>query len=115
MITANAFILLLGLIGNIGFGVACIPMTWRTWQSGKNEGIPLSSAWTFLIAIVSFYGYLLATYPWNPLTNIIGIVEALSWMIVLWYSYFPRQPTVIEVIRCPHGFKDWDWCPECCH
>ena len=26
-----------------------------------------------------------------------------------------REEKIIEVRCCPHGYKDWDDCPDCCH
>ena len=90
MTFATAAVFLMGLVGNVGFAAACIPMAWKAWRSGRNEGIPPSSVWMFLIALSNFYGYLFFHYGYDPFTTIIGVVEIGSWSTVWWYNYFPR-------------------------
>lgn len=79
-----------GVLGNVCFGVGCVPSAWKVWRSGKNTELPAQFAWILWTACTSFYTYLLGTYGWNWLTGPIGLIETGAYSIVLWYQYFPR-------------------------
>lgn len=87
----SLFLDICGVIGNVGFGVGCLPTAWRTARAGRSIGTPVSLAWTLSIACLTFYIYLLGTYGWSPFIGIIGAVETVSWTTVLWFHYFPRE------------------------
>lgn len=46
---------------------------------------------------------------WRTLT-VKGSVESIKSLrlVMVGYGY-------TEAENCPHGFKDWDQCPDCCH
>jgi hypothetical protein len=97
----------MGLIGNVGFGAACIPMAWKAYRSGRNEGIPVSAIWMFLIALSNFYGYLTLKHGYDPLVTLIGVVEITSWLTVWRYHYFPRRE-VVGISSCGTALYEED-------
>jgi len=112
---------LVGALGGLLFVFACLPMAYATVKKGAAAVTDRTTIWTFVCATILFGAYLIAkTGFWNVPSMSIG-VETICWSIVAWYSYFPR-PTYLDVfnftpmfVECPHGYRDWDDCPECCH
>ena len=93
----HLFLTACGLVGNLCFGLGCVPTAYRTLVAGKSVGTPVSLAWLLTSACATFYTYLLGTYGWNWLTGPLGVVETAAWAIVLILHYFPspRPPTQI--------------------
>lgn len=87
----NWFLYLLGAVGNACFAAACLPMAWKCWREGSNTGIPVHSIWLFLIALTTWYTYMLGCFGFRWLQTPIGIVETISWLVVCRYHYFPRR------------------------
>jgi hypothetical protein len=81
----------LGLIGNVAFGIACVPTAYKTVKVGKSIGTPVSLAWTLATACTCFYIYMVGTYGWNPMVWCVGLIETICYIIVLKYHYFPRS------------------------
>jgi len=90
------FIELMGDVGGILFGMACVPMAWAAWKKGNTKGIPTSAMWLFFNACVLYYGWLFLQFGFH-LPFVIGIVEIVCWVIVLKYRYFPRRNIKAEV------------------
>lgn len=80
---------ILGNIGGILFGLACIPMAFNAWRNGHTKGVATSAMWLFLFACLFYYGWLFLAFGFH-LPFVIGIVEVASWLIVIRYRYFPR-------------------------
>jgi len=85
---------LLGDIGGVLFGIACVPMAYTAWKKGSTKGIPTSSMWLFLWACALYYGWLFLRFGFH-LPFVIGIVEVGCWLIVLKYRYFPREEKML--------------------
>jgi len=79
-----------GMTGSILFGFASIPMAIRSIREGNSGTIPTSSIWLFFSACIFFFSYLFVNFGFH-VPFVIGIVETLSWLIVMKYRYFPRE------------------------
>jgi len=81
---------LLGLVGSLLFGIAVVPMAWKSIQNGNSDGIPDSAMWLFWTACVTYYTWLFLAFGFH-LPFVIGIVETGCWSTVIYYRYFPRR------------------------
>jgi hypothetical protein len=80
---------LLGVLGNLAFAYACVPTAWRTWRAKRSIGTPIGLAWNIMTACLLFYSYVLLAHGYDLLVAICGAVEVLSYLVVIWFNYFP--------------------------
>lgn len=92
----------LGFIGNVLFGVGCVPSAYKALRDGVST-FPVESAWIIGGACACFYTYLLGTYGASWMTTPIGVIETGSYAIVLWHHYFPRAP------KPPKSMGKYNW------
>ncbi len=81
----------LGTGGALMFAASCIPLAWKTWRQGKGLGTPLGTVWMFTGATVLFTTYLALKVGAIQGPTLISGSEAVAWLVVLFYEYFPRQ------------------------
>jgi len=51
------------------------------------------------------------------------MIEVLIWIVGIAFAVFYAlllaalwwKPDDPHPLPCPHGYKDWDMCPDCCH
>jgi hypothetical protein len=86
---------LCGVVGNIAFGIGCGPEAYDSIRLGFTR-MPRRFAWILFTACWTFYVYLIGTYGWSWYTGPLGFIETGSYIVVLWYNYFPRPLTKRE-------------------
>lgn len=56
-------------------------------------------------------GYAIYIHQYGLIALSVGMLFMYTRMLYLWM----QEPQVKKVTTCPHGFEDWDDCPDCCH
>jgi hypothetical protein len=81
----------IGLIGGFCFAYAALPASIATCKAGKSIGTPLSLAWLVLLGTIFMYIYLTVSHGLDWVITVNYAAEAITWLIILWYHYFPRK------------------------
>ena len=81
----------IGTIGALMFAASCIPLAWKTCRAGKSLGTPRQTVWMFCGATVIFTLYLALKVGLLQGSTLISGSEAVAWLIVLFYEYFPND------------------------
>jgi hypothetical protein len=102
---------LLGFIGGVLFGCACVPMAYRAWRDGNSGTTPDFAMWLFLSACVTYFGYLFLAFGFH-FAFCIGVVETACWLIVIRYRYFPRFDFTAICTRPPHAIGPCNGLPR---
>jgi len=82
---------LLGVLGGFCFGYCGVPAAYQTFKAGKSVGTPVSIAWMIFLGAIFMYSYLFLNYGFDLILTINYLVEALSWGLIVYYHYFPRN------------------------
>lgn len=95
----------IGTAGSLMFAASCTPLAWKTWKAGKALGTPRDTVWMFTGATVLFTTYLALKVGALQGPTLISGSEAVAWLVVLWYEYFPRS-----VPKHPQQTRDVEDC-----
>lgn len=66
-----------------------------------------------------YYPYL--SQWWSFAGGLLMVTTNSIWLLQMAYFIWVAPPKHLRVTapvtnpRCPHGFHDWDNCPDCCH
>lgn len=82
---------LLGALAGYCFCASGFPVALSVWKNGHAVGIPVMSAWLIFSGTILMFSYLTLSYGFDWLLLLIYSLEALTWGVVIWYSYFPRR------------------------
>ena len=82
---------LLGIIGSLLFAVCGIPPAYQTVKAGRVVGAMISTSWMIFLGGIAMYSYLLLTYGFDWILSLNYISTIISWGILVWYHYFPRD------------------------
>lgn len=89
---------IIGLIGGACFAWAAVPTAIKVLKLGHNPGVPKLMAWLIFSGTIFIYSYLfLKFFLVSGVDKILTLnysVEATSWGIILFYTYFPRKVVV---------------------
>ncbi len=82
---------IMGLLGGLCFAYAGVPAAIATFKAGKSIGISVLTAWLIFAGTVFLYVYLFARNGFDPIITLNYFVEAVSWITIIKYHYFPRN------------------------
>jgi uncharacterized protein with PQ loop repeat len=82
---------LLGFLGGICFAISSVPITIKTIQMGKSEGIPVSSMYAIWLGAVLMATYLIVKNGFDAAVFFDYGITISGWTVVLFYYYFPRK------------------------
>lgn len=86
----NLWLLLLGIVANVLFAIACLPTAWRAVRDGQNPGVPVATCWLLFWALASYTSWQFLQFGFH-VPFLVGPIELASWGTVLWFHYFPRR------------------------
>jgi hypothetical protein len=81
----------IGSAGALLFAASCGPLAWKTWKAGRSLGTPTDVVWSFCGATFLFTLYLALKVGCIQGPTVISFSELISWLVILWYQYFPRR------------------------
>jgi hypothetical protein len=68
---------------------------------------------------MSFILFIIIGILFSVIAEIYGTPFHWQWMIGfatgLSIIFIDRNIETREVVKCPHGWEDWNDCPDCCH
>lgn len=80
------FLHIAGVLGNAGFGIACLSLARRVWKAKNAHFVPPDTTALFLLGNIGFYTYLLGTYGFDPFYTFLGVIETGSWLMIAMFK-----------------------------
>jgi len=81
---------ILGILGGGCFAVAGIPSAVQAMKQGFTY-IPKLTSWPIFMGVILLYCYLFLSHGFDPIIAAVYGVEGLSWLVVLFYTHFPKN------------------------
>ena len=82
---------IVGILGGFCFAYCGVPAAWTAWKLKRNPGIPISTAWMITLGGILMYTYLTVKNGFDWILLINYTIETLSWGLIVWLTYFPKN------------------------